>query len=210
MNLEKLRRRYSVKKFDPDRKLDSKTLDVIIDSFYFSPSSLNTQPWKLVVVSDPGVKASLAEAGMDTNKMRIEECSHLLVLMRRKLTMDHIHQVIDSTEVLQIMMRKKGVSRFKLSLFVWFYSRLKGLNKWSTNQLYIALGFVLAACSELEVGALPMEGIRSRKIDHILKLGSQYRCQVVVAIGYPHSDDLNNPSRLRKSRLPQDQVVQFI
>ena len=210
MNLEKLKHRYSVKKFDPDRKVDSNTLDVIVNSFYLSPSSLNIQPWKLVVVSDPGMKSKLAEAGMDANKFRIEECSHLLILVRRKISMGHIHRIIDSTKMLQIMMKKKGVSRFKLSLFVWFYARLRGSAKWASNQLYIALGFILSACSELEVGALPMEGIRNRKIDRILNLGSEYRSQVAVAIGYPHSDDLNNPSRITKSRLPQDHIVQYI
>lgn len=210
MDLNKLRHRYSVKKFDATKKVDTKTLDIIVNSFYLSPSSLNSQPWKLVVVSDPKVKAKLAEAGMDANKKRIEECSHLLVLMSRDISMSHVHQVIDSTKMLQIMMKKKGVSRFKMSLFIWFYARLRGMSKWASNQLYIALGFLLAACSELEVGALPMEGIHKRKIDQILKLGSEYRSQVAVAIGYPHADDLDNPSRLEKSRLPREQVVQFV
>ena len=209
MDLKKLRLRYSVKKFDPTKKVSNEILENIIDCFHLCPSSLNAQPWKLVVVSDPKLKEKLAEAGMDANKKRILECSHLLILMTRRLDMSHIHQVIDSTKMLQIMMKKKGISRFKFSLFMWAYSRLKGLNRWASNQLYIALGFLLAACSELEVGALPMEGIRKGKLDRILGLGSEFRTQVAVAIGYPHADDLDNPSRIEKSRLPRDQVVQF-
>lgn len=210
MDVEKLKRRYSVKKFDPEKKVDSHTLDAIVSAFYLSPSSLNIQPWKLLVVSDPNLKARLAEAGMDSNKHRIAECSHFLVLMRRSLSIKHIKNVIDTTKMLQLAIEKKGLSRFKFIVFIWLYSKLRGAKRWTSQQLYIALGFLLAACSELEVGALPMEGIRGRKIDQILGLGSEFKTEVAVAIGYPHADDLNNPSRVGKSRLPKDQIVQFI
>lgn len=210
MNLEKLKHRYSVKRFDSDKRLDAKTVDVIVDSFYLSPSSLNIQPWKLVVVADKALKAKLAAAGMDANKHRIEECSHLLILMRKKISFKHIYEVLDTSKMLQITMQKKGLSRFQFAVFIWLYARLKGQRRWASQQVYLGLGFVLAACSELGVGALPMEGIKGRLMDRILGQGSEYKAELAVALGHPHAKDADNPSRLHKSRLPKDQVVQFI
>lgn len=39
-----LQRRYAVKHFDPTKKIDQQTLDVIIESFHYAPSSANIQP----------------------------------------------------------------------------------------------------------------------------------------------------------------------
>ena len=54
--------RFSVKKFDSTRKLPEEQISELIECFRLSPSSLNLQAWKLVVVSDENMKNKLADA----------------------------------------------------------------------------------------------------------------------------------------------------
>lgn len=210
MKLDDLKSRYSVKKFDPTLKVEDEKLEVIMSAFHLCPSSINLQAWKLFVVKNQDVKEQLSVAGQDTNSDRIKECSHFLVLTRKSVGLKHFERVIDNTDMLKILIEKKNLTQKKLSWFFWFYSKFMGGKHWVTYQVYIALGFLMATCASLGVGALPMEGIRRGKIDSILGIGGEYKTVVALAIGYPHKDDENNPSKLKKSRFPFSEVVEVI
>lgn len=207
---EAMIQRYSVKKFDTEKKISATQISELIECFRLSPSSLNLQAWKLVVVGDQETKIRLAEAGRNDNAKRIVECSHYLILMRKRLSLKHFQTVIESTEMLQLMMRKKKISLAKMKAFYSFYSFYIGPKKWSSNQLYIALGVLLTTCAKMGIGSLPMEGIRCRHTDKILGLPSEFRTVVALAIGYPHKREETNPSRLKKSRLPVEEVSLLI
>lgn len=202
--------RFSVKKFDPERKLSSEDVQELIECFRLTPSSLNLQAWKLFVVEDDQVKERVAEAGRNENKARIKECSHFFVLARKKLSFSHFHEVIESTEMLQLMMKKKKVSLGKMKAFFFVYSLLMGQKNWSIRQLYIALGVLMSACAKMGIGSLPMEGIKFRKLDKILDLPPEYRSVVGLAVGYPHEREKTNPSYLRKSRFSTEDISLII
>ncbi|MGL1901022.1 MAG: nitroreductase family protein [Fibrobacterales bacterium] len=210
MTLDQLQSRYSVKKFDTDKKVNEVDLEIIKKSFHLAPSSINLQAWKLFVVDNPEMKQELAAAGRDTNGKRIEECSHLLVFAQKKASFAHIKRVVAVTEMFQIMMERRGISPSKLAGFFWLMSKALGGKSWVRNQLYLAFGYVMATCATLGVGSLPMEGIRKGQMNKVLGIGTEYKATVVLAIGYPHADDETNPSRLKKSRFPFEEVVEHI
>ena len=202
--------RFSVKKFNSNLKLSSEQINELVECFRLSPSSLNLQAWKLIVVSDEKMKERLAKAGRNDNSKRIKECSHFFVLTRKKLSMSHFEKVIDSTEILKLTIKKRKMRPWHMKAFFYAYSMFMGRKKWSTNQLYIALGVLLAACAKMRIGALPMEGINCRQIDKILNLPSEFRTVVGLCVGYPHEREETNPSRLRKSRFSQEEVCTFV
>lgn len=208
MNLQQLNKRYSVKKFDSQRKLAVEQVELLKQAFYLCPSSLNIQAWKLIVVSDDSLKEQLVAAGRDTNGKRIKECSHLFIFAQKKVTFKHIEKVVKTTEMLQLTIKKMGLTERKFILFIWLYKLFAGRTRWVTSQVYINLGFLLATCASAGIGSLPMEGINKKKVDSILKLGPNYKTVVALAVGYPHPDDSTNPSLLKKSRLPYDEIVE--
>ncbi len=210
MTLDQLRQRYSVKKFDTTRKIDSEKIEIIKNAFHLSPSSINLQGWKLFVVEDETTKKKLAEAGRDTNGKRIEECSHLLVFAEKRVSKKHINRVVDTTDMFQMLIERRGLTAVKLSGFFWLMSKFWGGKSWVRNQLYLTFGFVMATCATLGVGSLPMEGIKKGKMNKILGIGSEYSTVLVLALGHPHEDDATNPSRLKKSRFPMSEVVEVI
>lgn len=210
MKIEQLKKRYSVKRFDDTKVVSDEEINILKNAMHLCPSSVNIQPWKLFIIKDKGLKEKLSAAGQDTNGKRIIECSHLFVLARRRVDYKHIKRVVGTTEMLKLTIKRMGLSEAKFSLFLWFYSKFNGGRVWAEHQVYIALGFLLAACASLEVGALPMEGIRKRKMDKVLNLSREYKTVVAIAVGYPHQSDATNPSFLNKSRLPIDEIVQEI
>jgi nitroreductase len=66
-------------------------------------------------------------------------------------------------------------------------------HKWATNQAYIALGFAMAACAEIEVDSCPMEGIDKDAYNTILELPENMKAQVVLPIGFRAADDTIRP-----------------
>ena len=60
----------------------------------------------------------------------------------------------------------------------------KDILAWSAKQTYIAHGFALAACAELEIDSCAMEGFDPNALDAILGLPATQKSVVMLPIGY--------------------------
>ena len=73
-----------------------------------------------------------------------------------------------------------------------FFSQMspEQISAWAKNQVYIALGQLMATAAVLGVDACPMEGIAPAEYDRILGLeGSGYSTSVGCAMGYRSEGD---------------------
>ena len=59
---------------------------------------------------------------------------------------------------------------------------------WADRQAYIALGFAMAACAELEIDSCPMEGFLPAGFDKILEVPEHMKSVVSLAVGYRSAD----------------------
>ena len=50
---ELIAKRESIRNYDPDRPIDQKTLDRILNAGRLAPSAANLQPWKFLVIQSP-------------------------------------------------------------------------------------------------------------------------------------------------------------
>lgn len=57
-----IRRRHSVRHYDPDQEISPAQVERILDAAIESPSAGNRQPWHFVVVRDPALRQGLARA----------------------------------------------------------------------------------------------------------------------------------------------------
>lgn len=55
---------------------------------------------------------------------------------------------------------------------------------WTSKQVYIAHGFALAACAELEIDSCAMEGFDPVAVGEILGLPENQKALVMLPIGY--------------------------
>jgi nitroreductase len=72
---------------------------------------------------------------------------------------------------------------------------------WAARQTYIAHGFALAACAELEIDSCPMEGADFDAIGDILGLPETQKALVMLPIGYRAEGEApRSPQKVRFSK----------
>ena len=95
--LEALSRRYSVKKFNPEMRIPQDVLLNILESGKLAASSLGLQPYKIFVVESDDLKQKLVPAFY--NPSQISTCSHLVVIVSKKVIEENYTLKISKEEV---------------------------------------------------------------------------------------------------------------
>lgn len=198
---EHLSWRYATKKMDATKSVPQEKVDAIVEAIRMTPTSSGTQPFELLVVTNPDLRAQIAKASGD--QAQITDGSHLLVFAAwDNYTADRIDAVVDlNVDV-----------RGDLPMLRAYYDNLKGsylprdadVNyEHAARQAYIALGVALIAAAEQEVDSTPMEGFSPEAVDEILGLKERgLRSVVLMPLGYRDQDGdwLLPMGKVRKSR----------
>ena len=199
--IELLNWRYATKKMDASKAVPQDKLDAIIEAVRMAPTSSGTQPFELIVVSNPELRAKIAEAA--GGQTPITDGSHVLVFAAWD---NYTEARID--EVLQLNVAARG----DLPLIHDYYNNLKAnyvprdaeVNyAHAARQAYIALGFAMLAAADQEVDSTPMEGFDPDAVDAILELKQRgLRSVVLLPLGYREegADWLLPMPKVRKSR----------
>ncbi len=205
--LEQLNWRYATKIFDPSRKIPSETITALEDALVLAPSSFGLQPWKFIVVGDQAIKDQMP--AISWNQTQPKDCSHMVVLaMQQGFNRGDVGRFIDR------MAEARDVSAESLAGYEEFAGGfVDGANKegwidaWSKNQVYIAIGQLMAAAAMLGVDACPMEGIQPASYDKLLGLeGTGYTSVLGCALGYRSEDD--KYASLAKVRYEKSEVLE--
>lgn len=206
--LASLRWRYATKKFDASRKISAATWDSIEESLVLTPSSFGLQPWKFIVVEDPGVRANLSPESW--KQPQVTEASHYVVLTTRT--------DLDSTDIDAWMKRMCEVQGSTPETVAPLDGMIRGFaqamshearHAWNIRQVYIALGQLMASAALLGIDACPMEGISAAGYDHVLGLeGSGYATVVACALGYRAMDD--KYAEMPKARFDRSRVIMHL
>ena len=98
--LDSLEWRYATKKFNPEKKLSSEQIDILLESLRLTPSSFGLQPWKFILVENPEIRETLVAHSW--GQRQVSEASHLLVLCRKNqidasLVNSYIDDMIEKT-----------------------------------------------------------------------------------------------------------------
>lgn len=199
--IEQLNWRYATKKMDPEKPVSQDKVDIIIEAIRLSPTSSGTQPFELLVVTNPELRREICKAASDQTP--ITDGSHLLVFAAWD---NYTEDRIDAVAKLNVD------ARGDLPLIGQYYGNLKAsyvprdaeVNyAHAARQAYIALGIAMVAAAEQEVDCTPMEGFDPAKVDEILGLKAKgLRSVVLLPLGHrdPAGDWLLNMAKVRKSR----------
>lgn len=194
--LDLAKSRYTTKSYNPNKRISEETITELKEILSLSPSSINSQPWKFIFISDEKLKSELAGVSY-FNQQKINDASHLVVF-----------SVIDDIQLFENQIRQNlpegSVNYYNQFLKPKPESEIKS---WLEHQVYLSLGFFLSACASMDIDSSPMEGIKNEEYDKILQLDG-YRSLFAVAIGYRNPEDFNQPSVKAKSRLSLEQTIQ--
>lgn len=192
--LQLAQNRYTTKHYSSKRVSDS-DIAKLKEILRLTPSSINSQPWQFVFISDEATKEAFAKVSF-FNEERIRQASHLVVFMA--------NSALPSFE--------EKLAKASTEAGVGFYHKVQkpkgdvSLYAWMNNQVYISLGFFLSACASMGIDSTLMEGIINTEYDKLLN-DSQYTTLFAVAIGYRDPEDSNQLHLHPKSRLPLEDVV---
>jgi nitroreductase len=180
--LSNLTWRYATKKFDTARKVSHTDLTQIIEAIRLTPTSFGLQPYHFYVVSNPDILAKIGAAAY--NQPQLTTASHVIVFAARtdfaENNDEYFAQMSGGDTTVRGQM--KGFEDMLVG-FATAKSADKYLN-WATKQAYIAHGFGLAACAELQIDSCGMEGFDPTAVGEIVGLPATQKAVVMLPIGY--------------------------
>lgn len=200
-----LRWRYATKRMTTDIVPNS-IIDTILESAWLSPSGIGLQPYEILVITNPDLKAKILPIA--ANQAQIVECSHLLVFApwndytpnRINAVFDHLNQERDHVSSVTERQRQFALNYFsKFSAEENFHHAAK--------QAHIALGIAVLTAAMLGIDATPMEGFNAPELDKLLDLKSKaLRSSMLMAIGYRDAQNDWN-LKLKKVRKPMSEFI---
>lgn len=204
--IERMNWRYAAKKMDPAQPVPEDKVARIVEAARLAPTSSGLQPFELIVVTNPEVRARIREIAW--NQAQITDGSHLLVFAAwDTYTAERINTMFDLTNQVRGF-TNEGWENYRQMLLNSYPQRDAQVNfEHAARQAYIGLGAALIAAAFEEVDATPMEGFDPAKLDEILKLRERgLRSVAIVPLGYRATDGdwLVN---LKKVRRPLEQFV---
>lgn len=193
--LEQMKKRYTVKKYNPQGTISEEQIQTLKEILHLSPSSINSQPWNFVFVNNSEIKEQLAEASY-FNKDKVLDSSYTIVFQVIKNPEDFEKQIEEnlpegSINYYKTFVKPKGEAEIK---------------SWLKHQVYLSLGVLLSACATMEIDSTPMEGIENDKYDTILN-NDGYESLFAVVIGEKSENDYNQPIHTPKKRLENKKVI---
>jgi nitroreductase len=192
--------RYATKKFDANKKISTDDLNTLKEAIRMSSSSYGLQPYKVLIVENPELRAQLQSAAY--GQSQIVDASHLIVFAN-EINFGEAGIINFSKN----MSKTRGIPLESIQGYVDFMkSSITGLaeearNVWTSKQTYLALGNLMNAAAELKIDVTPMEGFVPARVNEILgldKLG--LNASLIAPIGYRHEEDATqHHKKVRKS-----------
>jgi len=201
--------RYATKQYDATRKIPAQDWAALEEAVVLTPSGMGLQPWAVLIVDDPKVRAELLLASY--GQPQVVDASHLVVFATKanysEAALDaYISQMAKVRNVTPQSL--DGLRNMALRSIVQGMTDTERRN-WAVNQTYIALGNLVTSAALLGIDATPMEGFERNRYDDILGLKARgLTASVIATLGYRNTAD--KYATLPKVRLPHETVVQHV
>ena len=213
--IETLLWRHATKKYDAGKKIPQEDLDVLFEAMRLSASSINSQPWKFVVIESAEAKERMSKTFAQKhqyNQPHVFDSSQIILFAYNpRYSRDDFAKVVDKGIEDKRIKPEDRESAFAVFLFAELNTDETGnTSHWTKAQTYLALGNTLHTLARLKIDSTPMEGIDTDLVNEEFKKELDgYQCDVALAIGYHHPEEDYN-SKLPKSRHRLDNILVLI
>ncbi|PCI66318.1 MAG: NAD(P)H-dependent oxidoreductase [Piscirickettsiaceae bacterium] len=204
--------RHTTKRYDAKRKIPEKDLGVLFEAMRLSASSINSQPWKFIVIESDEAKNRMSKtfAHMHQyNQSHVFDSSQIILFAYNpRYTRDNFAKIVDKGIADKRVKPDVREAAFGVFSFAEFNTDEAGNTSfWTKAQTYLALGNTLHTLARLKIDATPMEGIDIHLVNKEFETELDgYQCDVALAIGYHHPEEDFN-AKLPKSRLSLDNIL---
>ncbi|ASJ95939.1 NAD(P)H-dependent oxidoreductase [Shewanella marisflavi] len=210
--IKDLNKRYTTKKYDAEKRISHEDMVVIKEAIRLSASSINSQPWKFIVIESDDAKHRFHNTFANVhqfNQPHAKAASHTILLAYDpKFTKEKYAKRVDA----EVTSGHLPAEMYNTFMGAYAFAEANtddvGYNgTWTKAQVYIALGNLLHTLARLGIDSTPMEGVDS------LLIGEEFKeeldghvCEVALAIGY-HKEGEDYNYGLPKARLSLDDVI---
>jgi nitroreductase len=198
--LEALLWRYATKRMNGNAISDEK-LNTILEAIKLAPSSLGFTPYSILVIKDKATREKLLPHCY--NQLQVVEGDAVIVFAA--------WTNFNEGQVDKYMAEIAAKRNVPVESLNGFAANIKGkinnsshedLMIWAEKQVYIALGFGLAAAAVEGVDSTPMEGFVPAGVDEVLGLKEKGLTSVcLLALGYrdEEKDFLSKAAKVRRA-----------
>lgn len=211
--IKDLETRYTAKKYDATKRISAQDIETIKQALHLSASSINSQPWKFIVLESDEAKQRFHDTFANKfafNQPHAKEASHTILFAHNpRYTKEQYKKVVDA----EVTSGHLPAERYNDMLngafgFAELNTDEAGYNgNWTKAQTYIALGNTLHTLARLGIASTPMEGVDAELIGDVFKEELDgYVCDFALAMGY-HKEGEDYNHGLPKARLPIEDVI---
>lgn len=213
--IKDLNSRYTAKKFDETKRISAEDIEIIKEVLRLSPSSINSQPWKFIILESDEAKQRLHDTYANNyqfNQPHAKTASHTLLLAYDpKFTKEKFSKRVD----VEVSSGHLPADMYETFMGAYAFADSNtdetGFNgHWTKLQVYLALGNIMHALPRMGIDSTPMEGIDAELIGEAFKeeLDGQV-CEVALAMGYHKGEEDYNFGK-PKARLATEDVITVI
>jgi nitroreductase/dihydropteridine reductase len=176
---EAIMQRYATKRF-AERTVPDSLIDQLLETVSWAPSGLNIQPWRIKMVTDPGVKAELSVASWD--EPQIKSCSHLLVFCADTDYAGLVAKLLPA-------MKEAGAPEKTCEIVKGISEEMAGMppDQWlayAKCQVYLAVCYAILGAKDLGLDSCPMTHFKPDEYARILKLPPHLVPTLLCPVGY--------------------------
>jgi nitroreductase/dihydropteridine reductase len=210
-----LQARHTVKGYDPTKKVSADDIATLCEAIRLSPSSINSQPWRFIVIQSDEAKQRFSDSFANMyqfNQAHATNASHIILFAHDPYyTREKYAKVVDQQIADGRLKPESRESGFGGYVFAETNTDDSGYNgAWTKAQTYLALGNAMHSVARLGIESTPMEGVDTGLIGEIFSEELDgFVCEVALAIGY-HDEEKDYNALLPKSRLAMKDVLSII
>ena len=177
--------------------VDDDDLREILRAGTAAPSGYNLQPWRFVVVREPGQRRRLRAAAMDQDK--VEQAPVVIVAcadpgawredLEESIRIGREHGFDDEEQIEAKRKRVRGYLEGHSDLAMWL-----------TRQTMIAATTMMWVAEALGYDTAPMEGFDEQQVRAALAIPKRVRVIFLLAIGHLEGVDKKYPGRFSPAR----------
>ncbi len=210
--IESLLWRHTTKKYDASKKISEEDLGVLFEAMRLSPSSINSQPWKFIVIESDDARQRMSQTFANKfqfNQAHVFDSSQIILFAHNpRYTKDDFAAIIDKGIEDKRTKQEDRERAFALFAFAELNTDEAGsTDSWTKAQTYLALGNTLHTLARLKIDSTALEGIDTELVNEEFKKELDgYRCDVALAIGYHDAEEDYN-AKLPKSRRNLESIL---
>lgn len=207
-----LEKRYTTKSYDPTKRISAADMEVIYEALRLSASSINSQPWKFVVIESDAAKQRFYDSFANKfqfNKKHAKAASHIILFAHKThYTRADYDKVVDKGIADGRTKPEEREAAYSSFPFAELNTDANGNTEaWTKAQTYLALGNTLHTLARLSIDSTPLEGVDHEMLSELFADELRgYRCDVGLALGYRDETTDYNAS-LAKTRLAREDIL---